>query len=108
MNESYKIFSIGIHKENSVKENKRIKLLNIFCFTWCLMIPVITLFDVIFKREIKESLILHGISYLLIIGVFFFQSKKHYALARTLFICSIIGVTFVFANYVSPLNLIEN
>lgn len=108
MNESYKIFSIGIHKENSVKENKRIKLLNIFCFTWCLMIPVITLFDVIFKREIKESLILHGISYLLIIGVFFFQSKKHYTLARTLFICSIIGVTFVFANYVSPLNLIEN
>lgn len=108
MNENYKIFSIGIHEANSVKENKRIKLLNIFCVTWCFMIPIITLFDILFKREIKESLILHSISYLLIICIFYFQTKRYYTLARTLFICSIIGVTFVFANYVSTLNLIEN
>ncbi len=103
-----KILNIGIIKANSVKENKKIKLLNIFGFTWSIMIIVITLFDFVFGRELKESLLLHGISYVLIFIIFTLQKTRYYTLARVFFLSSIIGVTFVFANYTSPLNLVEN
>lgn len=103
-----KILNIGIIKANSVKENKKIKLLNIFGFTWSIMIIVITLFDFVFGRELKESLLLHGISYVLIFIIFTLQKTGYYTLARVFFLSAIIGVTFVFANYTSPLNLVEN
>lgn len=103
-----KIFDTGIQNTKGTKENKKIKLLNIFCFTWSVMIPVITIFDIIFGRELEGSLIMHGVSYILIAFIFYFQSKQFYTLARVLFLSSIIGVTFVFANYTTPLNLIEN
>ncbi|WP_299159690.1 histidine kinase [uncultured Tenacibaculum sp.] len=103
-----KIFDIGLLPTNEVKENKKIKLLNIFCFTWSILIIVITVFDIIFNRELEGSLIMHGISYALITTIFIFQYKRLYILARVLFISSIIGVTYVFANYTTPLSLIEN
>ena len=65
-----KILDIGITSQNSVKENKKIKLLNIFCFTWSVMIVVITFFDAVFGRELEESLIIHGVSYVLIFIIF--------------------------------------
>ncbi|WP_272150341.1 sensor histidine kinase [Tenacibaculum aiptasiae] len=104
----YKIFDIGLLPSNDAKENKKIKLLNIFCFTWSILIVVITIFDIIFERELEGSLIMHGISYILIFLILLFQYKHFYILARVLFICSIIGITFVFANYTTPLSLIEN
>lgn len=103
-----KIFDTGIQSAEGTKENKKIKLLNIFCFTWFAMIPVITIFDVLFKRKLEGSLIMHGVSYVLIAVIFYFQKQQRYTLARVLFLGSIIGVTFVFANYTTPLNLIEN
>ena len=72
------------------------------------MIIVITIFDLMFGREIKESVILHAISYLLIAIIFYCQKHRKYTLARVLFISSIIGITFIFANFVTPLSLIEN
>lgn len=104
----HKIFNTGVFEENNVKENKKIKLLNIFCFTWGVMIIVITLFDILFQREILESLLIHGVSYVLIFIIFFLQKFRKYTLARVLFLTSIMGVTFVFANYVTPFSLIEN
>lgn len=103
-----KILHIGILSTNEVKENKKIKLLNIFCFTWSVMIIFITIFDVIFDREIKESLVMHGVSYIVIGGIFFFQKKHFFILSRTLFISGITGITFIFSNYITPSNLIEN
>lgn len=102
------ILNTGVSEENNVKENKKVKLLNIFCFTWAVMIIVITLFDIIFQRELLESLIIHGVSYLLIMIIFYLQKREVYTLARVLFLSAIIGVTFVFANYVTPFSLIEN
>ena len=104
----HKIFNIGIDKNSSIKENKKTKLLNIFCFTWAIMIVVITLFDILFQREIIESLKIHGVSYILIVYIFYLQKHKLYTLARVIFLTSIIGVTFVFANYTTPFSLIEN
>lgn len=102
------ILTIGFHKSNSEKENKRIKLLNIFCITWCIMIPVITFFDILFSRELKDSLIMHGISYVIIGIIYLFQKKRLYVQARVLFISAIIGITYIFTNYTTPHSLIEN
>ncbi|CAL2105075.1 His_kinase domain-containing protein [Tenacibaculum sp. 190524A02b] len=103
-----RILKTGIQTSNTPKENKKIKLLNIFCFTWAIMIIVITFFDIIFGRELQESLLIHGISYLLILGIFYLQKAHYYTIARVLFLTAIAAVTFVFANYTTPHSLIEN
>lgn len=103
-----KILNTGVCKYNNVKENKKIKLLNIFCFTWAIMILVITFFDILFQRELIDSLKIHGVSYVLIFIIFYLQKTRFYTLSRVLFITAIIGVTYVFANYVTPFSLIEN
>ncbi len=101
------ILNIGVTTKED-KEYKKIRLLNAFCSTWSIMIVIITIFDILFEREIKESLILHGISYILIAAIFYSQSIEKYILARIIFMCSIIGMTFVFANFTTPLMLVEN
>ncbi|PKH50980.1 hypothetical protein CXF68_09915 [Tenacibaculum sp. Bg11-29] len=111
MHKFFKIYhyllNVGVTSKMS-NEYKKIRLLNTFCMTWSVMIVVITIFDLIFNREIKESLILHTISYFIIGVIFYCQKKKKYTLARVLFITSIIGVTFIFANFVTTQSLIEN
>lgn len=111
MNVIFKVYffllNIGVTTRED-KENKKIRLLNAFCITWSTMIVIITIFDLLFEREVKESLILHGISYFFIIIIFYCQNRKKYIIARIVFLCSIIGVTFVFANYTTPLMLVEN
>ncbi|QVY67208.1 sensor histidine kinase [Polaribacter sp. Q13] len=72
------------------------------------MIPVITFFDILFNRELKDSLIMHGISYVIIGFIYLFQQKRYYIIARVLFISAIIGITYVFTNYTTPHSLIEN
>ncbi len=101
------LLNIGVTTKED-KEYKKIRLLNAFCITWSIMIVIITIFDLLFGREIKESLILHGISYILIGIIFYSQSINKYIQARIIFICSIIGMTFVFANFTTPLMLVEN
>ncbi|MCT4697994.1 sensor histidine kinase [Tenacibaculum haliotis] len=111
MNNFLKIYhsflNVGVTSKKD-NEYKKIRLLNAFCSTWCIMIIIITMFDLLFDREIKESLILHGISYVLIGVIFYCQKIKKYTLARVVFIASIIGITFVFANFTTPSLLIEN
>lgn len=111
MNKFLKIYNyllnIGVTSKKSNKY-KKIRLLNAFCMTWSVMIVIITIFDLIFNREIEESIILHAISYFIIGFIFYFQRKKKYTFARVLFITAIISITFIFANFITPQSLIEN
>ncbi|WP_233898714.1 sensor histidine kinase [Tenacibaculum piscium] len=101
------LLNIGVPQKKSV-EAKKIRLLNAFCITWSVMIVIITIFDLIFERELYGSLILHGISYVIITGIFYLQFLQNYHIARIVFIIAIISITFIFANFTTPLMLIEN
>ncbi len=111
MNKFFKIYrfflNAGVESKKG-SEYKKIRLLNAFCITWSIMIIIITIFDLLFDREVKDSLVLHAISYVLIGIIFYCQKIKKHTLARVVFISSIIGVTFLFANFITPSMLIEN
>ena len=103
-----KIIDTGIYSDNKI-EHKRIRLLNAFCLTWLLSILVFIATDTFFSSILLNvSLPMHGITILVILGIFFLQYHKQYLIARVVFILSIIIVTYIFANFLGPSGLMEN
>ncbi|PQJ72012.1 sensor histidine kinase [Polaribacter butkevichii] len=102
-----KIVNIGIYND-AKKEHKKIRLLNAFCLTWGFSILLFISLDPFFSQNFLNSLKVHLFSFLAIILVFFLQKKQLYTLARVIYILALISVTFIFANFIEPLRLMEN
>ncbi|QVY67207.1 sensor histidine kinase [Polaribacter sp. Q13] len=102
-----KIMNIGVY-EDTVKEYKKIRLLNAFSLTWAGSILLFMMFDPFFSQNLFQSLKVHGFSFLCIIIVYTLQKFKKYTLARVVYISALISVTFIFSNFIEPLRLMEN
>ncbi len=108
LKKAYKfVVNIGVYNNNE-NEHKKIKLLNVFCLTWGILICTFMFFDPFFSNKMNKSIVVHFFSFLAIIAVYLLQKNRKYIYARVLFIIVLITVTFIFANYIEPSRMMEN
>ncbi|CAL2094867.1 Signal transduction histidine kinase internal region domain-containing protein [Tenacibaculum sp. 190524A05c] len=102
-----KIVLIGTENSNR-REEKRIRLLNVFCVTWifCLIMFMIT--DQFFEKSLNKSIGVHLFSFISLFLVLFFQFKRWFILARVLFIIALIISIFSFSVYLEIGRFMEN
>ncbi|OSY89529.1 hypothetical protein WH52_02535 [Tenacibaculum holothuriorum] len=99
--------NIGIHNNLSKLEQKRIRLLNIFCSNWFVIELVLMTEDAINKPDPTLQLLIHSGT---VIGLFitvFLQKSKKYQLARILFFSLILYSNFMFCNFAERGGYIE-
>ena len=103
----YAIINLGIREGDSTTEIKRIKLLNLFCIAWHVRTILEFIDDDLTSKPLLLSLFDFFIMVLIVGGIQFLQYKRKLLTARLLFICSILFLTFMYANYIYTANFLE-
>ncbi len=103
----YAIINLGIREGDSTTEIKRIKLLNLFCIAWHVRTILEFIDDDLTNKPLLLSLFDFFIMVLIVGGIQFLQYKRKLLTARLLFICSILFLTFMYANYIYTANFLE-
>jgi len=99
--------NIGIYPNLSKSEEKRIRLLNIFCLSWSLSICLFIFFDSFYARNMLHSFYIHASALLGIISTQYLQHKQKYIAARIVFILFLIYAITLFSIVVEPQRTME-
>lgn len=99
-----KVFQIGIGDDLPANERKQVRLLNIICANWCLIIILFITLDFFIhsKEELIKVVISHLIQFVHLSVILFLQSKKKYQLARWLFILTFFMQCVSLCTFLAP------
>jgi len=103
-----KIITLGADALTSKNELKKIKLFNIFCLGWELLSFLMFLQSL--KYDGYDFYLRASFSWFMIISLIIIQyihAKKKYRLARILYLTFMFLLTFLFANFLFPGDLLE-
>lgn len=99
-----KVFQIGISDELTANESKQVRLLNIICANWCLIIILFITLDFFIhsKEDLPRVVGSHLMQFVVLCFILFQQFKKNYDLARALFILSYLTQCILLCNFLAP------
>ena len=102
-----RLINLGVDEQLTGTENKLVRLLNIFCLTWYLAITIFIITDYFFEEQYLFTWAGHLFQFFFLVVVQYYQSKKKYTLARSIFIGISFLQMFTFCNFILPGRLIE-
>lgn len=99
-----KVFQLGISDDLPAHERKQVRLLNIICANWCLIIVLFVTLDFFIhsKEDLPKVVGSHLMQFVVLSIILYLQSKKQYNLARTLFIFSYFTQCVLLCNVLAP------
>ena len=96
-----KIFSLGTDESNSIKLNKKIRLLNKFCLFWFLAIPIWMTEAFLFSKYI--SILIHFFTIITLCIILYFNRKKKIEISTVLFFMFTYFILIYFSYFGSNL-----
>ncbi len=100
--------SLGLQKNDTETQKKRIKLLHVFCNVWHVLTLLTFIEDYYFENQrALLTLSICAIMFLVTLSVQLLQYYRRFLMARILFIFNIIILTFIFSNYTYKGELLE-
>ena len=103
-----RFINLGSHKEDSLTQSKKIRLLNIFCLVWHFR-TLLEFIEDFFIPGKSISAILFDLFIMLsiVITIQLLQYKRKFIAARLLFVLSIILLVYTYANHIYTQELLE-
>ncbi|WP_074407310.1 hybrid sensor histidine kinase/response regulator transcription factor [Aquimarina megaterium] len=107
-NQFSKIISLGLDSSVNKNQQKKIRILNAFCFIWLFLTILVFIGDYFIKnKEPITTIILCGTMIIACSCVMYLTFKKKYFLAKLMFVLSEIIITIIISKHIYPKAFLE-